>query len=74
MILINNDANCYEFQKNEKYYIDATSVVVLTLKQWKILVDICDEHNNDKINNNNRDDKDTTGKKKENFKKEKKRK
>ena len=38
MLYINIDASYYEFKINEKYYIDASLVVLLKYNQWKTLV------------------------------------
>lgn len=39
LLLINIDANFYEFKINEKYYIDSFLVVVLTQNQWRTIVE-----------------------------------
>ena len=47
LLLINIDANIYEFKLNEKYFIDSSLVVMLIEKQWKTIVNICNKHSND---------------------------
>jgi len=44
MLYINIDASYYEFKINEKYYIDASLVVLLKYNQWKTLVNLCNKH------------------------------
>ena len=47
MLYINIDANYYEFKINEKYYIDASLVIILKNSQWKTLDNICNKHYKD---------------------------
>ena len=52
LLYINIGADQYEFKTNEKYYVDASLVIVLNEKQWKIVVDICTKHaNEEKLEN-----------------------
>lgn len=57
LLFINIDVNIYEFKLNEKYFIDSALVVILTEKQWKTIVNLCNKHYNDEEKEDNKENK-----------------
>ena len=56
LLYVNIDADVYEFKTNENYFVDASLVVILNEKQWKIIVGICNKHLNDNSNDEDYDE------------------
>ena len=44
LLYVKINANIYEFRKDEEYFMDPSSVVLLNKDQWRIMIEVCDKH------------------------------